>query len=441
MTLIPSSEPLPPSRSGEPGEGPGNPEWLAQFSSVFSTGTGIPRGLLGWRMAVLPFRAAGAAGSYRIAFGMSEEISALISRYGSPRLIAPATFWDGTGPADDVLGRCSMYELDYAMDGTIEIDGKTVRANVALLDVPLGFEVIWTGGFLGSMDDLFDLQNRISIETIRQLDPDLSHRGPQSTPSGETTVAAAHHFVLAAIQGIYRLDRHRFTRARAMLTEAIVLDPNYAAAYAWLAYWSLMAVGLGWVDDARHVTVLAGVAADRAIQLDPANARAFSIAGHVKAYLQHDVPSALKLHTRAIELNPNLPVAWAMSSICKSYHGDHITAIREATIARSLSPRDPHIYWAEHNATLAHFLNRDLEQAETLSEVVLARNPDHVSAINVHLGILGHTGQHEEASHWLAKLKNSSPAATAAAIVGRAPWRPDDRRYYAEGLRLAGLPD
>ena len=412
-----------------------------QSQDAFLSGCGVHKSLLGWRLAVLPFRAASTSDSYRIAFGMSEEISALISRYGLPRLVAPASFWDGTGPADDVLGRCKLYELDYVMDGTIEVDSENVRATITLLDVPLGFEVIWTGTFVGSMNDLFGLQQRISVETVKQLDPDLSHRSPSSRPSSETTVANAHHYVLAAIQGIYRLDRHRFTRARTMLTEAIVLDPDYAAAYAWLAYWSLMAVGLGWVDDARHVTVLAGVSAERAIQLDPANARACSIAGHVKAYLQHDVRKALELHAHAIQLDPNLPVAWAMSSISRSYHGDHVTAIRQAKIARELSPRDPHIYWAEHNATLAHFLNKDLDQAETLSEVVLTRNPDHVSAINVHLGILGHTGQEDEAAHWLAKLRVSNPNVRATSIVERAPWQPLDRLYYLEGLCLAGVPE
>ena len=438
MTAIPRSEPKRPAQSAHDGNHDG--ESLAHFPNIFASGTGIHRSLLGWRMAVLPFRAAGGTHSYGIAFGMSEEISALISNFRSPRLIAPATFWDGTGPADDVLGRCRMYELDYAMDGTIEIDGNKVRANVVLLDVPLGFEVIWTGTIFGTMDDLFSLQHRIAVEAVKQLDPALFNRGPATKLISRTTVAAAHHYVLGAIQGIYRLDRHRFTRARAMLTEAIVLDPNYAAAYAWLAYWSLMAVGLGWVDDPRHVTVLAGVSAERAIQLDPENARAYSIAGHVKAYLQHDVQSALKLHTRAIDLNPNLPVAWAMSSISKAYSGDHVTAIRQATVARSLSPRDPHIYWPEHNATWAHFFNRELDRAGILSDIVLTRNPEHLSAINVHLGILGHIGQRKEAKHWLSKLSEFVPEVTAAKIAKRAPWQPDDRRYLVEGLRLAGVP-
>ena len=52
-------------------------------------------------------------------------------------------------------------------------------------------------------------------------------------------------------------------RARELLARAIELDPDYAAAHAWMAYWSIMAVGQGWVEDPRDVTSLAGASAER----------------------------------------------------------------------------------------------------------------------------------------------------------------------------------
>jgi TolB-like protein len=413
-----------------------------QVALPFSSGGQLSKSYLGWRMAVLPFRAAGTAVASAIALGLAEEISAAISRFGSPRLIAPATFWDGTGPAEDVLGRARLYDLDYVMEGTLEVDDDVVRTRVVLLDVMLGFEVIWTGHLTGTLDDLFSLQHRIAAEVVRQLDPDLFQRGPELAPPLPTSFPVAHRLVLTAISGIYRLDRHRFTRARDALTAALALDPDYAAAHAWLAYWSLMAVGLGWSgDDPRLVITLAGHSAERAIDLDPQDARAHAIAGHVKAYLQRDVAAALKLHARAIALNPNLPIAWTMSSASQFYNGDHATAIRHANTARALSPRDPHIYWAEHNATIAYFLSKNLEQAEILSDIVLSRNPDHVSAINIHVGILGHTRQITEAQQWISRLKGFDPDLNVRKIVERAPFRPQDRDYYAEGLRRAGLPD
>ena len=415
-------------------------EVLERFPKVFSLGAEIPNHQLGWRMAVLPFRAVGTASGQGIAFGMAEEISAAVSRFRSPRLMATATFWDGTGPAADVLGRCRMYELDYIMDGTIEVIHERVRINVVLMDVVLDFEVIWTGCLDGDTADLFSLQDRIAAETVKQLDPDLYLRGPASGTPVRTPISAAHRLVLTAIQGIFRLDKAKFMRARANLLDAIALDPNYAAAHAWLAYWSIMAVGQGWVRDPKDVTALAGVSASRAVELDPMDARAWSIAGHVKGYFLHDVPTALTFHAHAIELNPNLPIAWTLSSAAKIYSGEHATAIRHASIARSLSPRDPHLFFNEHAFMFAHFLKGDLEQANIFADVVLTRNPGHASAMNIQLAILGHLNRIDEAAALLQALKNIDPLVTIEKIVARAPLTSKDSAYYRDGLRRAGVP-
>jgi TolB-like protein len=400
----------------------------------------IPDHQLGWRMAVLPFRSVGAPVNYGIALGMAEEVSAALSRFRAPRLIATATFWDGSGPAADALARCRTYQLDYIIDGTIQVIDDEVLVHVNLLDVVLDFEVIWTGRFDGRLNDLFSLQHRIASETVAQVDPELYHRGPAFDAPLRTEIAAAHHSVLTAIQDIFRLDRPTFMRARELLARAIELDAEYAAAHAWMAYWSIIAVGLGWVDAPRDVTGLAGASAERAVQLDPLDARALAIAGHVKGYLMHDVRGALSLHARAIELNPNLPIAWTVSSWSKIYNGEHATAVRHAMMSQSLSPRDPHIFFVEHALMTAQFFSRHLEEADMLAEVVLERNQNHASALNVRLAILGHMARYEEARHCLAMLREIDPNVSIEKIVARAPLRPEDRAFYIDGLRRAEVP-
>ena len=391
-------------------------------------------------MAVLPFRSVGTPIGYGIALGMAEEVSAALSRFRTPRLIATATFWDGAGPAADALGRCRTYQLDYVIDGTIQVVDDEVHVNVTLLDVVLDFEVIWTGRFQGRLNDLFSLQHRIASETVAQVDPELFHRGSAFEAQLRTEVAEAHHSVLTAIQGIFRLDRPTFMLARDLLERAIDLDPEYGAAHAWLAYWSIMAVGLGWADEPREVISLAGSTAERAVQLDPLDARALAIAGHVKGYLMHDVRGALSLHARAIELNPNLPIAWTVSSWSRIYNGEHATAISHATMSMGLSPRDPHLFFVEHALMTAHFFSHHLEEADMLSELVLERNTNHASALNVRLAILGHLARHDEARECLAMLRRIDPEVTIERIVARAPLRPEDRAFYIDGLRRASVP-
>jgi len=400
----------------------------------------IPREQLGWRMAVLPFRSIGAPVGFGIALGMAEEVSAALARFRAPRLIATVTFWDGTGPAADALARCRTYQLDYIIDGTIQVIDGSVEVHVSLLDVVFDFEVVWSGRFDGSLNDLFSLQHRIAAETVAQVDPELFQRGLAMATFARTDIAAAHQSVLTAIQSIFRLDRQSFMHARGLLTRAIELDPDYAPAHAWLGYWSIMAVGQGWVQNPRDVVTLAGTSADRAVLLDPLDARALAIAGHVKGYLLHDVPSALRMHARAIELNPNLPIAWSLSSCSKMYNGDHAAAIRHAMMSQSLSPRDPHIFFVEHQLMTAHFFSHHLEEADMLAESVFERNPGHVAALNVRLAILGHLGRKAEAAECLRLLRDIDPDISIGRIVARAPLRHEDKAYYVDGLERAGVP-
>lgn len=417
-------------------------EKLERFPQAISAGADIPTHQLGWRMAVLPFRSLGAPLSRGIALGMAEEVSAALGRFRAPRLVSTATFWDGTGPAADAISRCRTYKLDYIIDGTIQVVDQKVRVNVNLLDVVLNFEVIWSHRFEGTLDDLFSLQDRIASETVAQVDPELHQRRWAAGSQAKTAVAEAHQSVLTAIQGIYRLERSKFMKARDLLLRAIELDPDFAAAHAWLAYWGIMAVGQGWAEgSAAEIFRVSGESAERAILLDPLDARALAIAGHVKAYMQHDVKSALGLHARAIELNPNLPIAWTLSANSKIYSGDHTTGMRHAQMAQSLSPRDPHIFFVEHALMIAHLFRRELEAADSVAELVLERQPDHASALRIRLSILGHLGRDADAAEHLQRLQSIEPNVTVATIIARPPFRKADLDYYAEGLRKAGVPE
>lgn len=441
MSRDPNRLPSDPNRLfGRPSVGSLTFEKLDRFPQTISTGSDIPEHQLGWRMAVLPFRSLGAPLGRGIALGMAEEVSAALGRFRAPRLVATATFWDGVGPAPDAMSRCRTYNLDYIIDGTIQVMDAKVRVTVTLLDVVLNFEVIWSQRFEGSLDDLFSLQDRIASETVAQVDPELHQRRWAAPQSPKTAIADAHQNVLTAIHGIYRLEQNKFMQSRQLLARAIELDPDFAAAHAWLAYWSVMAVGQGWAENAHEIITLAGQAADRAILLDPLDARALAIGGHVKAYLFHDVRSALSLHARAIELNPNLPIAWTMSALSKIYSGDHTTGMRHAQMAQSLSPRDPHIFFNEHALMLAHLFRGELEEANTVAEAVLERQPGHASALKARLAILGHLGRSDDASTDLRKLQLIEPNVTITSMASRPPFRPTDLEHYCEGLRKAGVP-
>ena len=395
----------------------------------------------GWRIAVLPFRSLGAPVDSGLSLSLAEEISAAMARFRMPRLTATGSFWDGDGPTTDALVRARQYNLDYVISGTIQSSGTRVRVTVTLLDVSMEFEVIWASRFEGTTDDLFTLQDTIASHTVAQVDPELLQRHKFRGEGARTPNAAAHQLVLTAIQGIYRPDRSRFLKARDLLLEAINVDKEYAAAHAWLAYWYIMGIGQGWLDDPAEAGQLAGIAAERAITLDPLDARGITIAGHVKAYLLHDVKAGLTLQQRAVSLNPNLAVIWAMSAFAHIYDGQHETAALHARTGIDLSPSDPHVFFTELAAALAEFFQHNLKAAEAFANSVLERKPSHAAGLRIKLAILGHLGKTEAAAACLAQLQEVDKNVTVAGIVARASWLDDDKRYYETGLRLAKVPD
>ncbi|MGI4953090.1 MAG: tetratricopeptide repeat protein, partial [Janthinobacterium lividum] len=214
-----------------------------------------------------------------------------------------------------------------------------------------------------------------------------------------------------------------------------------AAAHAWLAYWKIMSVGQGWSDDPVRDGTLAGKAAERAIILDPLDARGISIAGHVKAYLLHEVEAALALHQRAVSLNPNLPISWTLSACAQMYSGNHQKAVKHSETAISLSPNDPHVFFAEHVAMTAHMFLGNLDTAEYLAGRVLSQKPDHASALKVRVAILGLMGRKDDAQDHLEKLKEVDPDINIRKIISRPPLRPADIEVYTRGLRLAGVSE
>ena len=396
----------------------------------------------GWKIAVLPFRSLGAPLEAGLSLGMAEEISAAMARYRMPRLIATGSFWDGNGPVADALTRCKTYGLDYVISGTIQSAGSRIRVTVTLLDVGTDFEVIWASRFEGTTDDLFTLQDTIASHTVAQIDPELLRRHQfRGETAARTPDAVAHQSLLTAIQAIYRPDKVRFLGARELLTQAIRLDEDYAAPYAWLAYWNIMALGQGWSDDPAEAGAMAGEAAERAVLLDPLDARGVSIAGHVKAYMLHEVEAALSLHQRATSLNPNLPIAWTLSAWAHIYNGDHDTALSQAETAIALSPSDPHVFFAEHVAMTAQMFLGNFQAAEALAGSVLAQKPGHASALKVRVATLGLMKRSTDALEYIDQLRRIDAKLSISAILARPPLRPRDVMLYGEGLRLAGVPE
>jgi tetratricopeptide (TPR) repeat protein len=184
----------------------------------------------------------------------------------------------------------------------------------------------------------------------------------------------------------------------------------------------------------------AGELAERAIVLDPFDARGLTISGHVRAFLHRRLREAMGLHERALSLNPNLAMAWALSAVTYAYAGDPEEAERRNNRYKKLSPLDPHAFFFDAFFVLINLMKRDYETAIELGRAVNQLNASFTATYKPYLAALGHLRRDQEAATVRRRLLALEPDFTIERFMETNPMeRESDRMHYAEGLRLAGV--
>ncbi|HUB15182.1 MAG TPA: BTAD domain-containing putative transcriptional regulator [Acetobacteraceae bacterium] len=392
------------------------------------------------RLGVFPLRCFEDAND-TLALALMEEITTALAQFRWLTCVpyrAPA----GTTPDFDSAKPHLASRLDFLLDGTIQRRGGRVRVFVQLTDLRSGGTVVWARRFDRDVVDIFAVQDEIAAETAAQLDTALLIWEGERARARRLADPDALELMLGAIPSLYRLEHAHFHKAGDLLERSLSLDSASAAAHAWMAYWHLFLVGQGWAPDAAAATRRAAELAERAVALDPGDARALTLAGHVRSFLDKRPEEGSALHERAIALNPNLALAWCFSGLALSYLGDHAEGARRIERARRLAPHDPHGFFFDTAQVMPHLLSGAFEAAVAAGRRAIALNPGFSSAYKGYISALGHLRRDREAADLRRRLLELEPRFSVRDAIVRSPVaREQDMAMYAEGLRLGGVPE
>ncbi len=159
------------------------------------------------------------------------------------------------------------------------------------------------------------------------------------TPNRGTTNEEAYRYYLQgknlANQRILESDK----KAIENFEQAIRLDPNYARAYAGLAY-AYQSLGVRGGSH-RIEGEKAKQLIKKALELDSNMAEAYAVRGLTNLYYEWDFAASEKDLTTAIELEPNNDTAhWGLASLC-AYRGRFEQALKEIETAQAIAPGTP----------------------------------------------------------------------------------------------------
>ena len=395
----------------------------------------------GARVGVLPLQMISTTeAEAHLSTGLADEITSALARFRWIFLVSSSSLARYATQTRDEMQIRRAFDIHFLLDGTIQRVGERLRINLRLLDLHAGNQMVWSQRFDRAANDLLTLQDDVAAEVVAQIDPEILLIESQRVAARPSQDAGAYDLVLRAMPLISRLDKPMFMEAGELLRRAIETEPDYAAAHAWFAYWQIILVGQGWSDAPGEAMGEAGRLAERAITLDPQDAKALTIAGHARAFLHHRLREAIALHERALMLNPNLAMAWNLSGVAFAYLGDPPEAERRVARYKQLSPFDPQAYFYDTARIIIALLKRAHEHAVEIGREVRQMNPAFSAACKPYLAALGHLGAKSEADSVRARLLQIEPEFSIARFIAASPFeRGEDREHYVRGLRLAGI--
>jgi tetratricopeptide (TPR) repeat protein len=324
--------------------------------------------------------------------------------------------------------------------GTVRKVGSQLRVTADLIDADAD-HTIWAEHYDGALADVFDFQDRIIARIVSTLESTLRITEAQRALQKRPENLDAYDCVLRAFALLYRLSSEEFLQAGELLAKAIALDPNYAAAYTWRAWWYLWKFGQGWMIDPESEKHEASRMAAAALDRDPDDALALAISGHIASFFHKECQQALELFERSLALNPNSQLAWGLSGITLCYVGEATAALDREAYALRLSPFDPLGFYFTGISGMAAMLSGRYDEALAFGLKSRRANPRWSVNLRFLAATLVHLGRLEEARQTAREFLAIDRTFTLSAFRRWYPLREPELTTHIDALRQAGLPE
>jgi adenylate cyclase len=393
-------------------------------------------------IAVLPFEnMSGDPEQDYFADGVVEDIITELARLRWLFVIARNSSFTYKGRAVDVKQVGRELGVRYVLEGSVRRAGGRVRITGQLIDATIGTH-LWADRFDGELADVFDLQDRVTSNVVGVIAPRLEQAEIERAKRKPTESLDAYDYYLRGMAAFHRFSPEANAEALAQFAKAVELDPDYAAPYAMAARCYLQRKGFGWVADRVAEIAETRRLARRAIELGRDDAVSLANAGMALIVVAGELDEGAALLEQALALNQNLAWVWHFNALAKAFLGEPEAAVEQAARAMRLSPQDPQTFAMQMATAWGHFfLGRD-EEATRWAEAALRLQPNFLVGAGIATAAAAHAGRTAEAEQALARLRALDPALRLSNLRDFLPFRREqDFARWAEGLRLAGLPE
>jgi len=383
-------------------------------------------------IAVLPFaNMSGDPEQEYFVDGMVEEIITALSRIRWLFVVARNSSFTYKGQAVDVKQVGRELGVRYVLEGSVRKAGRRVRITGQLIDAASGTH-LWADRFDGSLEDVFDLQDKVASSVAGVIEPTLQAAETARSAGRPTADLTAYDLYLRAYTMVLSSAR-QIPEALHLIEQAIARDPRYGPALAWAAYCCYRLLLDGRSEDRAADRLKGGAFARRALEVAGDDPSILAHAAQALAYFGEDIGAMMALVDRALALNPNYARGWLVSGILRYWAGQPDTAIEHLETALRLSPR-ARVGTLLEVIGAAHFLCRRFDEAVPKLLLAIQEDPSFPDPYRYLAACYAHMGRLDEAREMVERLR----AIASLVIPDASRFRnPEHRELFLSGLRLA----
>ena len=263
--------------------------------------------------------------------GMTDELITNLAQISSLRVISHTSAMAYLGTRKPAAQIARELGVDALVEGSVVRSGNKVRITAQLIHAASDRH-LWAQSYDRELSDVLTVQSEVAREIAESISLRL-------TPQEQAHLARSHpvnpEVALLYFQGSYFLSKLDAARAKEIFTEAIQLDPKSAESWAGLAD-ALHTMGA--VEGHREAFPQARDAANKALEIDPAQAQALMVLGAVSFLYDWNPAESEAFFRRSIAARPSYAWAHALFATTLAHHGKVEEAIQQIKLASALDP-------------------------------------------------------------------------------------------------------
>jgi serine/threonine protein kinase/Flp pilus assembly protein TadD len=234
--------------------------------------------------------------------GLTEEIIADLSKVLALRVISRTSAMQLKGAKKDVRTIGRDLGVRYVLEGGVRKAGNSLRITAQLIDA-LTDAHLWADKYSGTIDDVFEVQERVSREIVRALNVTLTSDEHRRLAERPIANARAFELYLQARQELRRIGGDALERASRLLSQAVEIEGETPPLLALMAWAKVTQVKAGINLDLRPLDE-AETQAHALLERAPDSPSGHALLGYIE-YVRGHLAQAVRHCKWALEREPN----------------------------------------------------------------------------------------------------------------------------------------